>query len=368
MVFGSNSIEQALAQLPPFATFRIANQARTPDRYLFSQYLPERNEPNYEAASGTMTLRPIMAGLSGMDSPYPPGGVIEQTAFNENVAKIANRVRMSEKDLRKLQALIQSLQIRQVAPVPYVLNEVLNFFDKMVLQAHLDTMEYLRGRALVNGAINWTNNGITLAVDYGIPSANILPNRTGNDAWGGSASKFWTDIALLQAALKYNVRAYVVHPTTWTAILGNDVNKIEVIGGDGQSTFQIRKLVGTTDRPSTDVRNVITLQVYGLEASKISDSDPTATTDIPFMPQGKILAIANNTGTVYQVGAGSTEVLDIAIGYTHIAPTVEGDGIPGRWGRLYKPEQEQWAVVAEGVTNGLPVIEEPKKIAVASSD
>lgn len=368
------SLDLALLQLPPNAIFYLANQARPADAYFFASLLPERNEYSYHIDQATMRIIPTMAGLVGMDSPYPPGGVISASVFTENTAKIANRVRLNESTIRKLQEIVMRLQLTDTPILPYLMNVLLHFTDKLIVQAHLDTMEFLRGQALVSGKLAWTYNGKTLDVDYGVPTQNFLPNRTGDDSYSGVTSMFWSDIRRLRVLLKNNVRAFIAHPDTVEQIRANSVgNRLETIGGDGQTTFEMRRLIGSIDRPSNDTSDLVTLYSYGLECSAIDPSDPTQTINIPFMPRGKILAVANNTGTNFTlgqgaVGQGATPIVENALGYTHIAPTTEGNGVPGRFAAVYRPERELWAVEGIGVTNGLPVIEAAYKIAVASSD
>jgi hypothetical protein len=179
----------ALAALPEGAVFQVANRARPPANYLFATLLPERTSFDYQAKTGSMTVRTTMAGLVGMDSPYPEGGLVEVGAFTEETAKVANRVRLPEAALRQLQSVLMHLMLQNRPTVETMQREVLNFADKLIVQAHLDTFEWLRGKALVTGQINWTFNKKQLLVDYGIPAANLLTNRTGNDAYSGSASR-----------------------------------------------------------------------------------------------------------------------------------------------------------------------------------
>jgi hypothetical protein len=83
--------------------FAIANQARPPASYVFASILPEETRFSYQATAGSMTVRATMAGLVGMDSPYPEGGALEVSKFSEETAKIAIRVRFPEQQLRELQ-------------------------------------------------------------------------------------------------------------------------------------------------------------------------------------------------------------------------------------------------------------------------
>lgn len=360
---------QALEAMEADAAFNIANQARPPADYLLAEFLPEQNKPSYQAKNNTMIVRSIMAGMAAMDSPFPPGGFIELKTFNEETAKIANDIRMPEAALRQLQELIMRLMGQgDGVDDDFIQREALNFLDKTVVQAHLDTMEMLRGLALGKGAIDWTFNKKRLNVDYGLGS-NLLPARAGNDGYGGSASKFWTDVGLLQKALKYSVRAYIVHIDTLNMIIANSVNTINVLS-QTDAVFEIQRRVTQAGAlvPSPDAREKITLIGYGLEGEIIDPANPNATLKIPFYPRGKMTAIGNNVTRGYQVGQGSTPAPDNVVGYTHIGPTTEGGGRMGRWSRLFVPEAEPWSLAGQGVTNGLPVIEAPEKVAIATTD
>lgn len=363
------NFSEAVDALGAGAAFRIANTARPPADYLFETLLPETNQTDYTVDSGNMTVRATMAGLTGMDSPYPPGGIVETSTFLERAAKVANQAVITEAALRRLQSLMLQLQVGGNLTNDFLQNEALNFLQKVVIQAHMDTFEWLRGQALVTGAIAWTFNQLSLAVSYGVPAANILPNRTGNDAWDGSTSQFWTDVRLLRSALRYNVRAFIIHTDTLIAVLNNDANSMEILRQDGMS-YTLRRLIGSNERPATDTRDTITLIAYDKEGEIFDPNNPGQTIKAPFMATGKLLAVANNTRSGYRVGEGSTDDpdQDNALGYTHIAPTVEGGGTPGRWAQLYTPENMPMQLHGRGVTNGLPVIEVPEKIAVASSD
>lgn len=364
---------EAIKDLGPNAAFRIANGAKPPARYYWNTLLPEMPKPTYHIEQGTLTVRATMAGMVGMDSVYPESGVAEFQGFKEQCLKLANQVTLKEKALRTIQELLTQIRANGGGGADvkrFVQGEVLNVLQKLILQAHFDAMEWLRSKALFTGALAWTFNGIKIAVDYGIPAANFLTNRTGNDAYGGSTSKFWTDIRSLQTKLRRNVRAFVTHPDTLDVIVANDVNKIEILSQD-MGVYRIRQLrsIAGTTIPSTDARDTIELITYDGEGEIFDTANPGKTTQIKFCPAGKILAVANNRRSEYRVGEGSTDDPDaeLPLGYTHIAPTVEG-GAMGRWADQFTPQNEPWQLVSRGVTNGLPVIEAPDKIAVASTD
>lgn len=361
---------EAIAALGTNAAFRIANAQRPPANYLFATLLPEMAKPSYYVDSGTMTVRATMAGLVGMDSPYPPGGMVETSTFLEQSAKMAIDVPLHERTLRALQEMLTQLQINGGNTKEALATEALNFLNKVIIQAMLDRSEWLRGQALVNGAIDWAFNGINLEVDYGVPAANMLTARTGNDAYGGSASKFWTDVREAQRLLRYNVRAVIAHSTTINAIIDNDVNSTLVMAQTlGSTSIRRYKSVAGNTIESPDARDMLTLIAYDEEGEILDPTSPGSTITVPFMPTGKLLFVGNNNRSGYRVGQGSTDdpTEDLALGYSHLAPTVEG-GMPGRWARLFTPPEQPWQLRGQGAQNFLPVIEAPAKIVVASTD
>jgi len=359
-----------LSALGSDAVLRIANAIRPAGDYLFASLLPERNRATYQASSGSMTVRATMAGMVGMDSPYPPTGVVDSSTFLEATVKVANQPYLPEAAIRELQTLMQAASGAGAGVVTVdAVAEALNFLNKVVIQPHIDTAEYLRGEALVGGAIDWTFNQKRLQVNFGVPAANMLANRTGTAAYGGTASMLWADINALRKALRYNVRIFVLHPELIDVIVSNAANSLAIIGQDG-SSFQIRRNVGTNSTPSSDARETVTLVGYDKEGEILDPANAGQTIKVPFMPKGKILAVGNNAESGYRVGQGSTNdpVDALALGYTHIGPTVEGGGVPGRWARLFTPEHMQMQLHGQGVSNLMPVIEAPAKIAVASTD
>jgi len=365
----------ALAALKNGAAFRVANDARPGTDYIFNTLLPEETRFDYQAKAGAMTVRATMAGLVGMDSPYPETGTLEHSAFSQEVAKIANRVRMPEKALRDLHEFIRRLTGTTANITEQVQLEALNFVDKLIVQPHLDTMEWLRGQALVAGKIDWTFGDIRLLVDYGIPAGNFLPMRTGANGYGGNTSMFWSDIRTLKRILRNDVRAFIMHSETKEMILANANNNITLLAEDlDAGTFSIVRriptLVGSNSvgMDSTDPRDRASFITYDAEGEVYDPVNRGKTIRIPFMPRGAILAVGNYNARRYVIGQGGTQPSVFSLGYTHIAPTVEGKGATGRWSDVYTPEGEPWAVEGRGVTNGLPVIEANDRIAIATTE
>lgn len=365
-------LREALAALNNRGTvFQIANQARPGSDYLFNSILPEENRFTYDISSGKMTIRATMAGLVGMDSPYPQGGAFEESAFNEETGKFAIQVRLPERALRQLQEMLFRIQgTGREATVAAIQEVALNFTDFLLVQPQLDTMEYLRGQALQTGLIDWTFNGKRLLVDYGIPAANFLPARTGANGYAGATSAFWSDIRAIRRILK-DVRAYIMHSDTKEMILANPANNISLVAEDAdRGTFTVQRFttVGGVPILSSDPRDRATFVTYDLEGEVYDLANPGKTKKIPFMNRGAILGIGRANARRFVIGAGSTQPMPFQLGYTHVAPTVEGRGRAGRWSDVFTPEREPWAMEGRSVTNGLPVIENEELIAVATTE
>jgi hypothetical protein len=364
----------ALAELGGDAGIaEIANDARAPGDYLLATILPERNLPGWEARAGNMTIRTVMAGLVGMDSKYPEGGAHSVNTFREQLAKIAHQENLPEQLLRELLGFVERAIIEGRPTLDMVVNTVLNMLNKLLLQSAYDTEEWSRGQALFTGAFQWESNGIELDVDYGIPAANLFDTRTGNSAYGGSASVFWADYKAARRILKNNLRAVIGTTNTVDSIVYNEANTLEVIGQDG-GTFTIRRLVGSgvNQRPSTNATETVTLIAYdGQGEAVVPGSTSGATQKVDFIPEGALGLFARNDGArEFRIDEGSTPDPDndLELGWTQIGPTIEGLGRLGRWARMFTPEAMPMQLRGQVAENFLPVIRNPEKIVIMSTE
>jgi len=138
------------------------------------------------------------------------------------------------------------------------------------------------------------------------------------------------------------------------------------------SAVTVRKMIAQngTNTPSSDARDTVELIKYGLEGEIVTPTDSSATAKVSFWPKTKLVAIGTAVNRGYVVGAGSRQPEEFELGYTHLAPTVEASGAPGRWARLYTPDERPWQLAGQAASNVLPVIDahSVSRIVIATSE
>lgn len=363
-----------IAQLGPDFALNVINDPRQAGDYYLTRFLPEELRGTYDAKGGAMTIRATMAGMVGMDSAYPPGGAISASSFNEQIAKIAQDVPLTEKVRRELRALVQALGA--TSSTDQIIQEnILRFADKVLAQGQLDTAEWMRGKALTTGKLEWIFNGITLAVDYGITSGNLFAQRTTTAGYGGTSSVFWADWKAALALLKGQLREAFAHPDTINLIIANSVNKITLTAQDfTNGTAEFAQFTGDASTGprnlSSDVRDRARIVGYGAEGDLIDPDVPGVAQATPFVPRGLVVMVGNPVRRGMTIGLGSatqSETNPLRLGYTHIGPTEENNGVPGRWSEIFTPENQPYMVRGRTAANILPVIEAPDKFVVLST-
>lgn len=367
------NLSELLRNVDQSQVLRIINQARPASSYLFAKYLPERQMVDFEVKSGSIKIIPTMAGAVGWDSPYPEGGAISAKLDISEVAKMAIQATLTEADKRVMYQML--LRLGQGAKTnEYFVNTLLNFTDKVLGQAHLDRREWLRGQALVNHEIDWTFNKKNVKADYQIDSAYRLTARTGNDGYGGSTTKFWSDIRAAKSLLKHRVAAIIAHPDTWEMIYSNSYNNARILSLSEESgDIELVRIVGTNEVNDTDPRYRVKGVAYGLEGAVYDPADPEAVEYVPFIAPGKIILVGRGGPRGFNIGAdavdeGPTPDDVRPLGYHHIAPTDEGGYALGDWGRIYTPENEPNKIIGQAVSNNLPVLTADNQLVTLTTD
>jgi len=350
--------------IEPDVLFQLANAV--PDgEMLWATFLPEDNRETYRVDDSEMVVYSTMAGMTGRDSPYAPGGVVVASDFKEDVVKWSIEAALGENQLIKLQELARKVDIGSASP-QQMIETLLNFSNKIIAQSLRDGMEYARGRAIQDGAFDWTFNQKRMQVDYGYPMANLFTRigDAGGD-WGGPQSTFWKDLELARKRLDRQVRVIMMTTNTLNRIIAQDENKIQVqetARSRYSSSYTLRRVaqIGYENAIPEDYRSQVDIVTYDRNFTLFDPTSADAMKHVPAMDDDVVLFFGQPTGIRFEVG--STELPEYAYGYTHIAPTVEGGGTAGRWMRLYTPEDQPWRLIGQGVMNGLPIIREPRRI------
>lgn len=377
MQFDFQTAINALNDQMPFGdnfAFKAARAQAVPSDYLFETILPTENHPSYHVNGGSMRIYPTMAQLTPMDTPPKPIGAMESSFFNENTAKWGGMMHFPEERLRALQemanyirsqGITDGLSIGQIQETEAKrVTETLLGFSDILLRAQWDNFEYLRGQALAYGSISLANSGIDLTVDYDVPSANKITRTGSGNSYYGTTSKWWTDIRTV--CTKLNNFRIIMNSQTYYSIIDNSVNNIRVVDGTGL-TRQIVKVVGSLESNSTDQRDRVTIILYDKSGSGITPKGTRKA--LPFLPNGKVVVIGEQQPDGFELLQGSTPDPNnlFRLGYTHLAPTVEG-GRSGIYSRIFTPEAKPMQLLGETYANALPVILNPNKVMILTTD
>lgn len=353
--------------------FTIANESRPPANYLWNSVLPDVKRRGYSASAANMKIIATMSKLTGMDSRYARGGAARRFDFEHKLAKLGIEMLFPEEYLRQLREIVNENIANGVDDKEELLETMYNFTRKLLVQPHEDTKEWLKGQAILTGLIDWQSDDIRLQVDYGVPSANFLPARTGTTAYGGSGSLFWQDWRAAQQILKNRVRGVFASTPTIQSIIYNPVNGVRLVAADDVAgVFKFQRVVNLNGQNtiSDDIRDNMTIFAYDDSGEVLDDSKPGSgeTKNVPFCPNGAIAVIGEYDSRAFTIGTGSTpDKTPVSVGYTHIGPTEEGNGRLGMWAKAYVPEGEEYSFIGKSATNVLPVIEAPERIVVLNT-
>lgn len=384
-----NMLNQNLPQSDNFA-FRLARAALQPDTYLFNRLLPRENRPDWHVTGGTMTITPTILGDVAMDSPYPPMGNLQSSAFLEKISKFGGQMFFTEQQQRELINMINALrvtasmdnrdafgdfdgQMRMFAERGSADNNTINgrrintIFGiiRSITKSHWDTGEWLSGEALTEGKINYTFNDLEMDIDYDVPAANI-DDYAGNDRFDQSASKWWTWVKKVHT--KLDNPTFFLNSNSYYDITENDVNKIETLDITGMER-RIRRYRDDAIVQKRDARESMTVNVYN-KAGSIMDVTTKTLISKPFLKDKRVIAIGGLNPDAIELNLGGVTDPDneLALGYNHIGPTIEGGGRPGIWARIFTPEGKPMQILAETAANMLPMIYNPKRLMIAKFD
>lgn len=348
--------------------------ARTPADYLLTRFLPEVNKPTYSWTAGGYQIRTTLAHIVSMDTPALGGGLIETTVASGQTLKSGFRENFPEAVLRDLQAW---LAVDATTGGDRAVQQVLNFYQKFLLQSQWDLRELARARFLSGtpGKVSLTaQNGQAVEVDFNLPSSHILTSRTGTSGYAGTASKFWEDYRAARRLLGYAPMVGLCHPETADITVHNEANNIAFDQANGE--YRVRRF-DRRDSANVPTGDSLTLLTYNKQAEvmRVDGSGNVVYDKVNFIEPGKITWIATGAPSMaldMELGSAeeplSAEDRALALGYTHIGPTVEGGGAVGMFTDIYTVPDEPWALKAHSYANWMPVADNVKRIVVASTE
>lgn len=359
------TVQTILNTMTPQDFFALANQPVPENEYVLASVLPDEARATYEAKSGSFKVITTPAGETGMDSPYVPVGGIELNAFSNPIAKWTATTLMTEEMQRELQQMVINIRAGVITGngLDYIRNFIVNWLQKVIRQSFTDRYELMRAEVLTTGMLALRGG----TVDYLLPAGNKFAKRTGNDAYGGSTSKLWTDMRAADAIVG-NTRARIMSMNLLNRIMDSQADRVAVTSevtsaGGNIKTVTIRRLIGANQTLSNDAREGYTLIGYRRTVT-IKVGKGYAQQQV--IPDGKIAVIGSNDVMVTMTdGTVNTRP---GLGRTHIGPTVEGDGRPGIWLNTYTPQGRPMHAVAEGASNGLIVLDAPERLVILDSD
>lgn len=351
--------------------FAIAKARVIPNDYLFlSTILPMRLKPTFDINGGSIRIYPTMAQLTPMDSPYRPIGFMESSTLKESTAKFTGLMSFPEKTLRDLMELERDIAINNIGNSnggavinAQRVNALLNFAE-MLLKSQYDNYEYLCGKVLTEGLFSVSGSGgLTLAVNYGVPAGNIK-TRSGTASYYNTATEYKNDVRFSYTILKNPVQ--IMNYNTYLSIINNPYNNAEVVVNSG-NTREIVFVNTSQLRPVNDVRDRVKIIIYNKSASLVDAAGTKFS--VPMLPDGRIIVIGEETPDGFELLEGSTPdpTRNWELGYTHIAPTIEG-GTSGFFQEIYTPQSEKYTVIGKTVSNGLPMLINPNRLVILKTD
>jgi hypothetical protein len=362
------------------ARIQTLGNTQLPDsQYVFNSLLPDQATPGYKFQGGAIKASGSVASAVPMDTPFPEGGFLGISTLEGNTIKLGLSVTLPEAVQRRVRELLDQLQLGRVTGSAEAIlgNAAINFVQDMIVRPHDDMREYLKARAISEGIVNFKSNGVTINIDYSIPTANKFATRSGTAHYGGTASAFNSDMQLARQKLGYNIRGVLMNMQTLDLILLNEANKLviqsETVSDDGMvRVVQVRRAVknaegiavGFDQNPNFSY----TLTGYARELEMRDLANPNnPTIKVPMMNLGRVAVIGRYLRRdILRARTGNSA--NDSLGYYHVGPTEEGKGVLGRWLQVYSPENQQETVIVKGCENSAPAFDAPERVVLLQTD
>jgi hypothetical protein len=365
-VYGPDHMTQALAGFTPDAISQyISTRSVNIERNFLARFLPPVRSTDADIRAGNIRIRSGIAGMTATDSPYAKVGSAKAEEFRGSTIKLTASNLLTERDQDALISQINQTILNNGNPEQVITSFISRFFEDAI-QLSLDNgQEYYRAVALSTGKISGSFGGLEVDVDFQLPSAHKPAKVTGANSYAGATSQFWPHVLLAQQTLLGGEPQFILNKLTFNVILNNAANGVLTIEKQELTPTLTRYVVaearkyenGTYDMsaPSLDVRKRAQLWVYSAYAE---NDDDTLT---QFWPNEYMTALLAGTQNVTMIDG---QIVQGALGVTHIGPNTESGGRSIRYGRIFRPENQPYQVRFEGAEDMLPHIREPRRMMV----
>lgn len=333
-------------------------------KYFLARFLPPVASTDADITAGNIRILSGIAGITAPDSPYAKVAGAKVQKMEGSLIKLTGETTITERDMkimssRAVNALIAGNQQGAIQAVQQYINRV---FEDGVMLALDNAQEQFRAIALATGQIKGTYGGIEINVDFGVEDKFRPAKRTAGSAYGGANSKFWDDVEYARTTLLGGEPQFITDPKTAQVILANPANGILPIEREVITDWLTRytftqgvKLADgsyDTSRATVDVRKRVTLWAYGGYAESVDGSM------VQFWPAGHMTAALPGSQRVDVIDG---QVVEGALGVTHVGPTWELGGTSARYGKIFRPEGAEYEAQLKGAENVLPHLRETRR-------
>ncbi|MCD0156018.1 major capsid protein [Deinococcus sp. 6GRE01] len=355
----------ALASFTPEEVQRyISTRQVQLGKFFLARFLPPTYSSDADIRDGNLRILAGIAGVTAPDSPYAKVAGAKIQSVEGSLIKLTGETTVTERDQKVMSSRAVNALIagNQQGAVTAVQTYISRLFEDGVMLALDHAQEQLRAIALATGQIKGNYGGIEIDVDFGVEAKFRPAKRTAGSAYGGATSKFWDDVEYARTVLLGGEPQFITDPKTALTILGNSANGVLPIEREVVTDWLTRytftqgvKLADgsyDTTRATLDVRKRVTIWAYGGYAEAADG------TMVQFWPAGHMTAILPGSQRVDVIDGN---VVEGALGVTHIGPNWEMGGQSARYGKILRPAGAEYEVQLKGAENVLPHLRETRR-------
>ena len=346
------------------------------DMYL-ARFLPPVRSTEAEVKAGNFRITTSPAPITAVDSAYAKVGGIKVQDFNASGFKITAETKLSEANQDQMHARAQNEIVRayNAGDSANVQSIFENFIARLMEDGVLLSLDYgeelYRALALAYGKLDVldANTGLSTEADFKVPDTHKV-KRSGNEAYDKPGSRFWDDVQTARERLNVEPVA-LTDPETWQAILNNPAHGIlatepvrvapnvwaYTISQAGKTIKADGSVEWNMTQRGLDYRKSARVIVYGVKP----DLDAAGY----LWPKGRVSFLRE---TVRRVELIDGQVVQGALGVTHILPNTESGQQSTRFAKLYRPEGAEYEVIGKASQDMLPHVQEARNLFLAGTE